>query len=281
MRRATISLLLLATIPAIRLAQTPSPSRPQQRLNPDRLGMTCVQILEMKSAEWIADFNDKAHVAAPEAAATVLRAAAVYGKCYDARTDRLAAALARSGKGPSREARADFARFEAALEDFGAKALADASVPADDTKRAYAALYEKQFRYDFYEEYEAKTVKAVKPVPSPVKPPAPPASTTTSAVQPPAATGPATPNVTASAARGATTAQERARSDADPVTLAKNRFGKLLEVLPEDKMHELHRAFGDVIGPHPISEATRLAIYRYAIFLLESPSATPPSEPPF
>ena len=73
----------------------------------------------------------------------------------------------------------------------------------------------------------------------------------------------------------------RARSDADPVTLAKNRFGKLLEVLPEDKMHELHRAFGDVIGPHPISEATRLAIYRYAIFLLESPSATPPSEPPF
>ncbi len=33
-------------------------------------------------------------------------------------------------------------------------------------------------------------------------------------------------------------------------------------------MHELHRAFGDVIGPHQISEATRLAVYRYAIFLL-------------
>ena len=40
-------------------------------------------------------------------------------------------------------------------------------------------------------------------------------------------------------------------------------------------MHELHRAFGEVIGPHHISEATRLAVYRYAIFILEPPSATP------
>ena len=46
-------------------------------------------------------------------------------------------------------------------------------------------------------------------------------------------------------------------------------------------MHELHRAFGDVIGPYQISEATRLAVYRYAIFLLEPPSATPSYQPPF
>lgn len=285
MRRATISLLLLATTAGLAFAQTQSPSRHQQKLDPDRLGMTCAQILKMPSAGWIADFNDKAHVATPDASATLARATAVYEKCYDARTDSLAAALGRSGKGPSKAARADFAGFETSLKDFSAKALADASVPADDKKRAYVALYEKQFRYEFYEEYEAKTVKAVKPAPAAAKPPAPAASTTTAAAPPAAATTPATSNsaggASASTAKGAATAQERARSDADPVTMAKNRFGKLLEVLPDDKMHELHRAFGDVIGPHQISEATRLAVYRYAIFLLGPPSATPPSEPPF
>ncbi len=119
MRRATISLLLLATISPIAAAQAPSPSRPQQKLDPDRLGMTCAQILKMTSAEWIAAFNDKAHVATPDASATLARATAVYGKCYDARTDSLAATLARSGKGPSKTARADFAGFETSLKDFG------------------------------------------------------------------------------------------------------------------------------------------------------------------
>jgi hypothetical protein len=281
MRRATIFLLLFAAVPAIALAQAPSPSRHPQRPDPDRLGMTCAQVLRMTSAEWIMNFGEKAHVATPDPSTMLARAIAVYGKCYDARTDSLAATLARSGKGPSKAARADFAGFETSLKDFSAKALADAAVPADDKKRVYAALYEKQFRYQFYEEYEAKTVKAVKPAPAAAKPPAPAASTTTTAAPPPAATGPATSNAAASAAKNATTAQERARSDADPVTMAKNRFGKLLEVLPDDKMHELHRAFGDVIGPHQISEATRLAVYRYAILLLGPPSATPPSEPPF
>ena len=285
MRRATISLLLLATIPTIVAAQAPSPSRPRQKLDPDRLGMTCAQILKMPSAEWIADFNDKAHVATPDASATLSRATAAYGKCYDARTDSLAATLARSGKGPSKTARADFAGFETSLKDFGQpKRLRMLPCPPTTKKRAYVALYEKQFRYEFYEEYEAKTVKAVKPAQAAAKPPAPAASATTTAAPPPAATSPTTSKgaggATESGAKGATTAQERARSDADPVTMAKNRFGKLLEVLPDDKMHELHRAFGDVIGPHQISEATRLAVYRYAIFLLGS-STTPSSEPPF
>jgi hypothetical protein len=46
-------------------------------------------------------------------------------------------------------------------------------------------------------------------------------------------------------------------------------------------MHELHRAFGEVIGTHQISEPTRLAVYRYAIFILEPASATPSYQPPF
>jgi hypothetical protein len=276
MRRAILSLLLLATVPGLAFAQTLSPSRPPQKLDPDRLGMTCAQILKMPSAEWIASFDDKAHLATPDAPTGVARAIAVYAKCYDTRTDSVASVLAKSGKGPTKAAQADFAGFEAALKDFAVKALADTQSPADSQKAAFANLYEKQFRYEFYEEYEAKTMKAAKPAPPAAKPPAssaPPAKAHLPAAASPAASSAAT--------AAAATAQERARSDADPVTIAKNRFGKLLEVLPDDKMHELHRAFGDVVGPHQISEATRLAVYRYAIFILEPPSAAPSSQPPF
>jgi hypothetical protein len=275
MRRVTLSLLLLVAVPCLTFAQSQSQSRPPQKLVPDRFGMTCAQILRMSSAEWIAYFNDKAHIGASDASTGLTRAIAVYGKCYDTRTDALASALAKSGKGPLMGARGDFRDFEAALKDFAAKALADATVPPDEKKLAFSALYEKQFRYEFYLEYEARTIKPIKPAGATAKPPA--SSAPPAAVQTPAVTGPASPSATGSAA----TAQERARSDADPVTQAKNRFGKLLEVLPDDKMHELHRSFGDVIGPYQISEATRLAVYRYAIFLLEPPSATPQSHPPF
>ncbi len=269
MRRAIILWLLLSIVARFALAQSPSPSRPVQKPQPDRLGMTCAQILKMSSTEWIAYFKDKAHVAAPDGSTGLAKAIAVYGKCYDARTDTLASTLAKSGKGPLMGARGDFRDFESALKDFAVKALADATVPADESKKAYASLYEKQFRYEFYLEYEARTAKPTKPAATAVKSAASAAAPPTAPA--PAAAGPAKP----------ATAEERARSDADPVTQAKNRFGKLLEVLPDDKMHELHRAFGDVIGPYQISEATRLAVYRYAIFLLEPPSATPPSQPPF
>lgn len=277
MRRATTILLLLAGLPGLAFPQSRSSSRPPQKTADDRLGMTCSQILKMSSTEWIADFADKAHVAELDASSGLSRAIGVYGKCYDERTDRLAASLAKTGKGPLMGARGDFRDFEAALKNFAAKALADAAIPADEKKKAYAALYEKQFRYEFYEEYQAKTVKPAVP---PAKSPASAAKSTAvapAAAPAPPAVGGAAPSTTGSAA----TAQERARSDADPVTQAKNRFGKLLEVLPDDKMHELHRAFGDVIGPYHISEATRLAVYRYAIFLLEPLSATPQSQPPF
>jgi hypothetical protein len=272
MRRATISLLLLVTaVSGTVLAQTQSSSRPAQKPDADRLGMTCAQVLKMSSTEWVVNFNDKSQVAAPDASVGAARAIAVFGKCYDTRTDALAASLAKNGRGPSKAARADFAGFEAALKDFAAKALTDATVPADEAKKAYVALYEKQFRYQFYQEYEAKTLR-------PAKPAAPATKPSTSAAAP--STAPSSAASSAGPARPAT-AQEQARSNADPVTMAKNRFGKLLEVLPDDKMHELHRAFGDVIGPHTISEPMRLAVYRYAIFILEPPSATPFAPPPF
>ena len=53
------------------------------------------------------------------------------------------------------------------------------------------------------------------------------------------------------------------------MTKAKNRFGELLDALPEDKLHALHAAFGNIVGLHPINSATQLALYRYAIFVLE------------
>ncbi|MBZ5696737.1 MAG: hypothetical protein LAN36_15430 [Acidobacteriia bacterium] len=259
MWRTIAFVLLLAALPGAAGAQ----SKTQQNPDPDRLGMTCAQILQMTSSDWIAKISaiDASKVDGQ------LRGIRVYGRCYDERTDRLAASLARTGKGPVKSARADFAEFEAALKDFAAKAIADAVPTADVVKPAYATLYEKQFRYIFYQEYEAK---AVKPSRSSAKPPAP-------AATPPVHTDSSPPAGSAHTA----TAQERARSDADPMTMAKNRFGKLLEPLPEDKMHELHRAFGEVIGAHPISEQTRLAVYRYAISILEPPSATPFAPPPF
>ena len=52
------------------------------------------------------------------------------------------------------------------------------------------------------------------------------------------------------------TAEERAKSDADPVTQAKNRFGKILEGLPDEEMHKIHGAFSEVIGAHAMSEGT-------------------------
>jgi hypothetical protein len=281
MRRATVCLILLTLSCGPAFAQPQAQRQLQKRSSPQPvyegpLELPCAKVLAMPSSDYIAQIVaiDDSNVDGQ------LRGIRRYGACYDARTDALAASLVKTGKGPRAGARADFRDFDAALKDFTAKALAAEALmapltPVAPVKTAYATLYEKQFRYEFYKEYEAKTVKAVKPPPPATKAPA---TATTPAAE--SATAPAPP---AASSRTATppTAEERARSDADPVTQAKNRFGKLLELLPDDKMHELHRAFGEVIGTHHISEATRLAVYRYAIFLLEPPSAAPSSPPPF
>jgi hypothetical protein len=270
MRHSTVCLIFLTLSCGPVFAQPQPQGQSQKKSSPQPpydgpLELPCARILAMLSSDYIAQIVaiDDSNVDGQ------LRGIRRYGACYNARTDALAAFLARSGKGPGKAARADFAAFESALKDFTVKALADMPLQPVSQRAAYASLYEKQFRYEFFKEYEGRTAKPAKSAATAVKP-------TTSAAAPPttpapAAAGPAKPG----------TAEERARSDADPVTQAKNRFGKLLEVLPDDKMHELHRAFGDVIGPYQISETTRLAVYRYAIFLLEPPSSTPSSQPPF
>jgi hypothetical protein len=235
-------------------------TRAQTKADADRLAMTCAQILRMSSTEWIAYFGDRTKSAASDPSSRTQRAVAVYGTCYQARTDALAQALARNGEGPPKAVRADFAGFEAALKNFTAKALADTQPPADPEKRALAALYEDQFRYQFYQKYAKKSVTA----PSAAKTPLRGSSST-----------PAEKNA-APASR-----EPSLPVDTDPMTNAKNQFGALLGALPDDKLHELHGAFGEVLGLHALDEAMRLAVYRYAIFLLEPSPGESSYPPPF
>jgi hypothetical protein len=245
----------------------------------DQLGMTCAQTLQMSSTDWVTQFNGKvnrtknANPGATDGAdgpskpstetpgvETTLHAIAAYGKCYDSRTDRLAASLGKTGKGPLMGVRGNFRDFEAALKNFTAVALGVAQPPDDPVKTAYVALYEKQFRYAFYQSYER----------NPVKQPPPAAHDATPTAASTAATGPATTGQPTSTAR-----------ITDPMTLAKNRFGDFLAALPEEKRREVHIAFGEIFEKGSIADQWTLEVYRYAISVLESSKDKPFSPPPF
>jgi hypothetical protein len=260
---AAIALCLSSPV----FAQTKSAKPPASASARDQLGMTCAQILELSSADWVSQFDAKAKDAASPEQKTI-RALAAYGKCYDARTDRLAASLARAGAGPLMGARGNLRDLQQALDTFTSKALAATDPPADAVKTAYAQLYGKQFRYEFFQSYEKPSAKS----PSAAAKPA------TSSKQP------ANSGATASSASAnATTpaSETNAPGEKNPVTMAKNHFGEILDALPEDKEHQLHAAFGDIVGRSQMSEAMRLQIYRYAIYILEPPSAPPFAPPPF
>lgn len=225
-----IALVLLLSAPS---GAAQKPVAKNQAVPADRLGLTCAQILQITSADWIKKFTAAKGATSP----ATIQAITAYGQCYDARTTRLAAALGKSGKGPLMGARGNFRDFEKALNDFSAKALAATDPPADELKKAYAALYEKQFRYSFYGNYvehlEHRDIFHGPP------------------------------------------------EDAGDMGKAKNHFGELLGLLPEDKMHEVHKSFAEVLNNAVIDSDRRLDLYLYAIFLLESPAETPFSPPPF
>jgi hypothetical protein len=251
---------------------------------PYQLGMSCAQILQMSSTDWIAHFDEKAsqtkdanlgtenhgsETGKPNAETSdpqaTLRAIRAYGKCYDARTDRLAASLGKSGKAPLMGVRGNFRDFEAALKNFSAVALSVAQ-PADDAvKVGYAALYEKQFRYAFYQSYQQNPAKEPPPAAKDADSPAAGAATTGAVT-----TGAPTTSQPASATR-----------ITDPMTLAKNRFGDFLAALPDDKRREVHLAFGEIFEKGPIADQWKLEVYRYAISVLESPKDKLFSPPPF
>jgi hypothetical protein len=204
--------------------------KPAHSAAADRLGLTCAQILTIRSTDWVAKF-EKDKGAAPGATA---RALAVYGRCYDQRTEQLGLALRRKRSAPPKYAAADFAGFEGAVRNFTKTAVADAQPSPDAAKLAYIDLYGKQFRYEFYREYEQKDLN---------------------------------PKLTP---------EENLQ-----FTKAKNRFAELLGLLPTDKAHPVHAAFGETVGLHQVSMAIKLALYRYAIFILEPPTRKPFAAPPF
>lgn len=268
--RKVWALLLITAANAIFCwsAASQSQSRPRLNADADRLGMTCAQILQMSSSDWVAKFAAADSVSQD----TQLRAVRAYGQCYDERTNRLAATLGRGGKGPLMGARGDFGDFDNALKDFTARALSATNPPANAAKTALAGLYEKQFRYAFYESYEKKA-----PNPLSRSPHSGAAKDSSGALS---AASPASPlsTSTASSLPEPGRANQPAANSSDPLARAKNRFGELLGALPEDKIHEVHAAFENVMVAHPIDTAAELAIYRYAIFVLEPPS--PPANSP-
>ena len=201
----------------------------------DRLGLTCAQILQKSSNDWIVYFGEKTGLNQLNNPSVVLRAVAVYGKCYDARTNQVVASLGKSGRGPLMGALGNFRDFQKALDDFTAKALAASSKTPGTQEAAYAALYEKQFRYEFYQKY-ALRLSENRPL----------------------------------------TAEEAAE-----YSKAKNRFGEFLGLLPEDQAHIVHAAFSQIFDSGPVSDVTKLELYRFAISVLESPKDTPFSQAPF
>jgi hypothetical protein len=306
-RHGVAALLLLSC--AAFAQQKPQPQRKEQNQTgaAERLGMTCAQILAMNSSDWIAKVVAKQGSGGDGE----LRGIRVYGQCYDGRTDQLATALARKGAGPKKSALENLKDFQAGIEQFKAKTLADMVPPADSAKTAYAGLYEKQFRYEFYQGYEQKTLKGAAP-PKALKPSAPNDSQPQQPKgEPPPTTSPGarsadlpsapkmapltgvpgadtakTPAATSAQAPAAAAPNKAAEPEAtpkeiDPFTKAKNHFGELLGLLPEDNMHEVHSAFGRLFSGNPVSEDLREEVYEYAIFLLERPSDPPFAPPPF
>lgn len=282
-----LGMLLLVSFAA--RAQT---RRPTREADNDRLGMTCAQILKMNSNDWVAKFTAARAGKAPAPGQTpaepaspemTIRAIAAYGKCYDGRTDQLAATLGRAGKGPLMGARGNFGDFEKALKDFEAATLENVQPSPSEVKKAYATLYEKQFRYAFYLSYtpagqttpppqtNARQSSSSKSTKS-----APPASKTepseSSSVRPDGAKPPS----------AAEEVGENSMEDtAEDFTKAKNRFGQLLQALPEDNAKAVHSAFGNMLGGYEVSQETRLNVYLYAIFLLEPETSKPFTPPPF
>src|ERR1700756_4367501 len=102
--------IFLVILPLVLLsyAATFAKAAKNQVASADRLGLTCAQVLQMSSSDWIKKFT----AANNATSKSTIRAITAYGKCYDARTGRLASALAKSGKGPLMGARGNFGDFE-------------------------------------------------------------------------------------------------------------------------------------------------------------------------
>jgi hypothetical protein len=117
----------------------------------DMLGMTCSQILAKGSSAWMNAYSGSKSDGTP----WIEQGLAIFGDCYDKRTDDLAASLTKSGKGPLMGGLGNLQDMQTDLQNFTTQALA--ATASDGTysriRAAYAMLYQKQFRYLFYAGY--------------------------------------------------------------------------------------------------------------------------------
>jgi hypothetical protein len=173
-------LLLAVTLEAQQQHQKQASHPAQTQAYRDDLGMICAQILALPSADYIAKV-----VAIDDSTVDgQLRGVRNFGHCYDERTARLATSLTRRGIAPKKAALANLADLEQKLDAFTSTALADVATdaPSEPVKKAYAELYAKQFRYEFYESYEPKPTNAKAPAkPAPAHSAIAPASPSTAA----------------------------------------------------------------------------------------------------
>jgi hypothetical protein len=95
------------TLISLSFLASPAGAAQSKSTSADRLGLTCTQILQMTSDGWVKKFVSVKDATAP----STIQAISVYGKCYDARTNRLATALGKSGKGPLMGARGNFGDY--------------------------------------------------------------------------------------------------------------------------------------------------------------------------
>lgn len=157
--KAVISSLFVVASPLfVRAQQTAAPAgSSSHKANPPSSSVApgsplCAPVLQFSSSDWIAKYTAD-HTTRPDDTIAAINA---YARCYETRTNRLAASLNKSGKGPRMGANGSFRDFQAALENFSAKALTATKPPADPVKTAYASLYVLEFRYEFLLSYEPK-----------------------------------------------------------------------------------------------------------------------------
>jgi hypothetical protein len=117
--------------------------------------MPCNEVLKFPSLEFVKKYTQVHGQNTLETTNAIYQ----YSNCYDQALDSLRDKLNQQGSGPLMGATGQFRDFEMALNKFTTTAL-DLCSPEPSLKRvsdAYATLYQKQFRHQFYEHYLPKS----------------------------------------------------------------------------------------------------------------------------
>ena len=124
----------------------------------DATGPDCQKILIQKATAWVNSYSAKLGGSTLD----IRKAIGIYGNCFDQRTARLYQQLIKSGHSPLMGAVGNLRDLEQAVAAFTKEALAATAGGGsyDTLSSAYAFLYQKQFKYDFYKTYQAQAPAA-------------------------------------------------------------------------------------------------------------------------